>query len=134
MPELITSSPETKARTNIGQGVSRREIPEEVPLAVEPEIKAEEDSTGKPKWFATPTFEDQWVRYPTTCKPGPIQFKTYSLPEETTELNEFMQKTVPPSAPQIRLVSSEKQAFEGAWSMLVVYHEILYKKLLDPNR
>jgi hypothetical protein len=117
----------------VGSGVARRALekpPEEKP-DLEPTV--EQDTEGRPKWFAEPSYEDQWVRYPNTCKEGPPIIDEFNVSDadERRRLNALLARTVPRTAPSVIVRLSKEQAHEGKWVMLVMYVEILYKKLIS---
>ena len=85
------------------------------------------------KWHDDPTYDDQFNRWPEHCTTIGPKFKQFDLATQEEELNEFILQTLPEGAPSIFVESIEKQfgAASESWKILVIYHKVKYRKLLD---
>lgn len=126
------SSPLDTPITQLGEGIKREEAPPVPEVEEEPEPEAELNEKGDPMWLETPSFSDQFRRYPKLCRVGPLQVDVFNIviPEEKTRLNELYSKSVPMEAPGLIMSKPETQAYRGGWSILVSYRKVLYKKLI----
>jgi hypothetical protein len=111
--------------------------PEYKPEIVAPESEFEEhkDPKGKTIWVATPTFEDQYKRFPQSTRlVGPVVavFDAAST-EQLRELNNLLSKQQPEFAPSILIASRKENFHEGKWLMLLEYFRVEYKQLITTS-
>jgi hypothetical protein len=99
------------------------------------DFKEERDPKGKTIWINTPTFEDQYKRFPQTTKlVGPV-VAVYDAanPDQLKELNTLLAKQQPEDAPSIILASRKENFHEGKWLMLLEYFRVEYKQLITTS-
>jgi len=89
------------------------------------------------EWCNTPTYADQWWRFPEQCRPGPIVTAVFRLnkQEDVDKLNALMSRAEPPSAPDIVVCPGGQTHWsetECTYVELVKYRKLLYKKLIKP--
>jgi len=99
------------------------------------DFKEERDPKGKTIWINTPTFEDQYKRFPeTTRMVGPV-VAVYDAanPDQLKELNALLSKQQPEDAPSIILASRKENFHEGKWLMLLEYFRVEYKQLITTS-
>jgi hypothetical protein len=130
----------TSKKIRLGTGVSREPDPEAAGKKKKPETTEQHPEPkaklkgGKETWADTPSFEDQFSKYPQTVNIGPRQFKRFDMSKDTDllELNKFYQGTVPESAPSVYIAGEDKQFCEATqnWKILVAYHTLRYKILI----
>jgi len=95
----------------------------------------ERDPKGKTIWINTPTFEDQYKRFPQTTRlVGPV-VAVYDAanPEQLKELNALLSKQQPEDAPSIIVASRKENFHEGKWLMLLEYFRVEYKQLITTS-
>jgi hypothetical protein len=99
------------------------------------DFKEERDPKGKTIWINTPTFEDQYKRFPeTTRMVGPVvSVFDVANPEQLKELNALLSKQQPEHAPSIILASRKENFHEGKWLMLLEYFRVEYKQLITTS-
>jgi hypothetical protein len=99
------------------------------------DFKEERDPKGKTIWINTPTFEDQYKRFPeTTRMVGPVvAVFDVANPEQLKELNALLSKQQPEHAPSIILARREENFHEGKWLMLLEYFRVEYKQLITTS-
>lgn len=93
------------------------------------------DPKGKSIWINTPTFEDQYKRFPeTTRMVGPV-VAVYDAAntEQLKELNALLAKQQPEDAPSILIASRKENFHEGKWLMLLEYFRVEYKQLITTS-
>lgn len=84
-------------------------------------------------WHDTPTYADQFIRWPEHCTLEGPKFRQFDLGSQSSELDDFMLQTMPEGAPSIIIDTIDKQfgANSENWKVLVIYHKVKYRKLLD---
>ncbi|MFN5249780.1 MAG: hypothetical protein ACK5DE_01930 [Bacteroidota bacterium] len=95
----------------------------------------EKDPKGKTIWISTPTFEDQYKRFPQTTRlVGPaVAVYDAANPEQLKELNALLSKQQPEDAPSIIVASRKENFHEGKWLMLLEYFRVEYKQLITTS-
>lgn len=96
------------------------------------DFEENKDPKGKSVWINTPTFEDQYKRFPQTTRlVGPV-VAVYDAanPDQLKELNALLSKQQPEDAPSIILASRKENFHEGKWLMLLEYFRVEYKQLI----
>jgi hypothetical protein len=99
------------------------------------DYKEHKDRKGRTIWSDTPTFEDQYKRFPETTRlVGPI-VAVYDAanPEELAEINYLFAKQQPENAPSIIMASRKENFHEGKWLMLLEYFRVEYKQLITTS-
>lgn len=99
------------------------------------EFTEERDPKGKTIWINTPTFEDQYKRFPQTTRlAGPV-VAVYDAAntEQLKELNALLSKQQPEDAPSIIVASRKENFHEGKWLMLLEYFRVEYKQLITTS-
>jgi hypothetical protein len=101
----------------------------------ESDFTEERDPKGKAIWISTPTFEDQYKRFPeTTRMVGPmVAVFDVANPEQLKELNALLSKQQPEHAPSVILASRKENFHEGKWLMLLEYFRVEYKQLITTS-
>jgi len=96
------------------------------------DFEEHKDPKGKTIWADTPTFEDQYKRFPQTTRlVGPlVAVYDAANPEQLKELNILFSKQQPEDAPSIILASRKENFHEGKWLMLLEYFRVEYKQLI----
>lgn len=105
------------------------------PDEVVAEAQEDLDSSGDTVWSDTPTYADQWWRFPETCRPGPPITAVFKLKDQADvdRLNTLMAGVVPESAPSIVLVSGVPPQWAediSSFVELVKYRKVQYKRLI----
>jgi hypothetical protein len=93
------------------------------------------DPKGKAIWVNTPTFEDQYKRFPETTRmvgPAVAVFDAANT-EQLIELNALLAKQQPEDAPSILIASRKENFHEGKWLMLLEYFRVEYKQLITTS-
>jgi hypothetical protein len=89
-------------------------------------------------WADTPTYADQFEKYPSTTRTVGPKFKSFDMskPEEEEALDKFINKTLPAEAPQIVVIETEKKFCDSTenWKLLLSYYQVQYRKILDKGR
>lgn len=97
-------------------------------------VDAEEfkDSKGKAVWLEHPTYENQYTKYPTTCRMVGPQMCVFNMtdPAQLADLNRMLLLQIPEEAPRIMVRSKKENFHEGKWLMLLEYFRVEYKKLI----
>lgn len=103
--------------------------------APESDFKEEKDPKGKTVWISTPTFEDQYKRFPQTTRlVGPIvAVFDAANPEQLKDLNNLLSKQQPDDAPSVILASKKENFHDGKWLMLLEYFRVEYKQLITTS-
>lgn len=128
-----------------GDYVTDRSFNNAVFAGVNPEHKPKDKKPGElpvdkttprfrdANWHDKPTYGDQFSRWPEHCTLEGPKFKQFDLATQEAALDEFMLQTLPEGAPNILVETVEKQfgASSESWKILVVYHKVKYRKLLD---
>lgn len=117
-----------------GFGMPQKEEQQET-KNTESEFTEGKDPKGKTIWISTPTFEDQYKRFPETTRlVGPI-VAVYDAanPEQLKELNALLSLQQPESAPTILLASRKENFHDGKWLMLLEYFRVEYKQLVTTS-
>jgi len=144
----MISAAELQAMMDPGAAVSV-DASKIVPLFASPETREEassdepedsgfeenKDPKGKTIWIDTPTFEDQYKRFPETARMvGPV-VAVYDAanPEKLKELNALLAKQQPEDAPSILIASRKENFHEGKWLMLIEYFRVEYKQLITTS-
>lgn len=99
------------------------------------DFEEHKDPKGKSVWTNTPTFEDQYKRFPQTTRlVGPV-VAVYDAanPDQLKELNVLLSKQQPEDAPSIILASRKENFHEGKWLMLLEYFRVEYKQLITTS-
>lgn len=101
-----------------------------------PVTKKEKQTTVALKddlWHDQATYADQFLKFPQHCKLEGPKFKQFDAITQEQELDDFMLQTNPEGSPAILIESIEKQfgATSESWKILVIYHKVKYRKLLD---
>ncbi len=99
------------------------------------DFEEHKDPKGKSVWINTPTFEDQYKRFPQTTRlVGPV-VAVYDAanPDQLKELNVLLSKQQPEDAPSIILASRKENFHEGKWLMLLEYFRVEYKQLITTS-
>jgi len=99
------------------------------------DFKEERDPKGKTIWVTTPTFEDQYKRFPESTRlVGPVvAVFDAANPDKLKELNALLSKQQPEDAPSIILASRKENFHEGKWLMLLEYFRVEYKQLITTS-
>lgn len=99
------------------------------------DVTEERDPKGKTIWISTPTFDDQYKRFPQTTRlVGPIvSVFDVANPTQLQELNALLAKQQPEDAPSIILASRKENFHEGKWLMLLEYFRVEYKQLITTS-
>jgi len=99
------------------------------------DFEEHKDPKGKTIWTTTPTFEDQYKRFPQTTRlVGPlVAVYDAANPEQLKELNILFSKQQPEDAPSIILASRKENFHEGKWLMLLEYFRVEYKQLITTS-
>lgn len=86
-------------------------------------------------WSSTPTYQDQFEKFPNTCRlKGPsIQVFNLNSAQDVNRLNNLLARCRPETAPEIVIIERSKQFYEGTWSVYVEYMEIEYLSLIDEH-
>lgn len=86
-------------------------------------------------WQEEPSYEDQYLKYPETCKTVGPQIAVYDLsqPEQLEALNTLLSKQAPDTCPRLIVADQEKEfsTTTDNWKILVVYYKVLYRKLIS---
>lgn len=101
----------------------------------ESDFEEHRDPKGKTVWSSTPTFENQYKRFPETTRlVGPI-VAVYDAanPEQLKELNTLFSKQQPEEAPSIMIASRKENFHDGKWLMLLEYFRVEYKQLITTS-
>lgn len=99
------------------------------------EFEEHKDPKGKTIWINTPTFDDQYKRFPQSTRLiGPIVavFDAANT-EQLKELNALLSKQQPESAPSLIIASRKENFHEGKWLMLLEYFRVEYKQLITTS-
>ena len=121
--------------SKISPSFSTPETREEAGAAEESDFEEHKDPKGKTVWINTPTFEDQYKRFPQTTRlVGPV-VAVYDAanPDQLKELNALFSKQQPEDAPSIILASRKENFHEGKWLMLLEYFRVEYKQLITTS-
>lgn len=99
------------------------------------DVTEERDPKGKTIWISTPTFDDQYKRFPQTTRlVGPVvSVFDVANPTQLQELNALLAKQQPEDAPSIILASRKENFHEGKWLMLLEYFRVEYKQLITTS-
>jgi hypothetical protein len=93
--------------------------------------KVKEDSRipGPFDWADTPSFADQYIRYPDLCRLVGPQMALFNVTEkdQLAELNKMLQKQQPEAAPSIVIANKKENFHEGKWLVLLDYYRVEYK-------
>ena len=108
------------------------------PEVVAPNTSAPQDyvdTKGKVSWVDTPTFENQYKRYPETCRLVGPQLSVFNITEaeEMMQLNSMLLKQQPEEAPSILIASKKENFHEGKWLVLLEYYRVEYKQLIQTS-
>ena len=101
--------------------------------------RATEEVESKTEIFSnTPSFDDQYSRYPNTTKLGYEEFDLFkvSIPEERQRFIEFNKQRCPLGAPAI-LIKKETEYFsptDGTVTITVRFKRLTYAKLVGRPR
>lgn len=92
------------------------------------------DDKGDPVWADTPTYADQWISHPHTCRPGRVQVAIFDLVDVAAldSYNALVAMAHPPEAPQIEILNDivHPPTADGKMLALVRYRRIQYKRLI----
>lgn len=105
------------------------------PAAPDAEFEESKDPKGKTIWISTPTFEDQYKRFPQSTRlVGPVVavFDAANA-EQLKELNSLLAKQQPEFAPSLIVASRKENFHEGKWLMLLEYYRVEYKQLITTS-
>lgn len=93
------------------------------------------DEKGAPVWGDTPTFKDQYAKYPNTCRLIGPQMAVFDVTDEgqLSKLNKLLALQRPEEAPGIIVVTKEKNFHEGKWLVLLEYFRLEYKHLISTS-
>ena len=132
-----TSPPFTPAFDNSFASPTAATAPGYKPEIVAPDAEFEEhkDPKGKTIWITTPTFEDQYKRFPQSTRlVGPVVavFDAANT-EQLKELNALLAKQQPEFAPSLIVASRKENFHEGKWLMLLEYYRVEYKQLITTS-
>lgn len=96
------------------------------------DLEDAKDAAGKSMWLSIPTFDDQFSKYPTTCRLIGPTIALFDITDkgQLADLNKMLAKQSPVDAPGIILVNKEKNFHEGKWLVLLEYMSVEYKKLV----
>ena len=118
----------------LGQGVQRSAPPPEEKVEEAPPAPPVDDKNAD-EWCDTPTYSDQFVKYPTTTRMRGPMFSVFDLevPSSASALNALMDRQYPDTAPRAMICDITKQFCEPTcnWKILVTYNVIQYRKLLS---
>lgn len=111
----------------------RQEVEEKGPDPAEEEDPDEvyDDSVPKAKWGRRPYVARQASRYQDSVSVSPVpKFRMFRVPENTVDLNSFMEESAGASGNPIRQITHVREDFnqDGTYSILVRYQEIFYKQ------
>lgn len=96
------------------------------------DVEEFKDSKGKSVWLDTPTYDNQYAKYPTTCRVIGPQIGVFNMtdPKELADLNRLLLMQIPEEAPSVLVQSKKENFYEGKWLMLLEYFRVEYKKLI----
>lgn len=91
--------------------------------------KEESKIPGPFDWSDTPSFADQYIRYPDLCRLVGPQMAMFNVTEkdQLAELNKMLQKQQPEAAPSIVIANKKENFHEGKWLVLLDYYRVEYK-------
>jgi hypothetical protein len=108
--------------------------PEEAPptYADDEEFSEEAVKKDSAQWSTTPTYVDQYDKYPSSCRMSSVQMEVFDVTDakQLKALNTLMAGQEPRSAPSIMMVNKKENFFEGKWLVLIEYCRVEYKKLI----
>jgi hypothetical protein len=99
-----------------------------IPVPAENFIPPEDDKLYSPK----PFYADQFVKHRDTVRWGSIEYKMFTLPQDTDALNEFRKKEIPIEAPELVVVKEEEPRWHEAtntWLVLLRFRRLYYRKI-----
>lgn len=119
--------------TSLFGSPSEQHTPE--PQPAEEDAVEEKDPKGKTIWIDTPTFEDQYKRFPQSTRLiGPVvAVFDVANADQLKELNALLSKQQPEAAPSIILAHRKENFHEGKWLMLLEYFRVEYKQLITTS-
>jgi hypothetical protein len=105
------------------------------PEADSNDVMEEKDPRGKTVWCDEPTFDDQYEKYPSSCRLLGPQIAVFNIAEASQlhDLNKLLLTQQPKEAPGIVLINKKENFFQGSWLMSVEYFKVQYKKLISTN-
>lgn len=100
-----------------------------------------EPSTPAPRvasddWLDEPSYKDQLSRFPDFCQFRGPYYKVFDLSKVSeSEIESFMERCYPESAPQVVIQNRKEQYSEQTdnWKILITYYKIKYRKLLEQS-
>lgn len=97
--------------------------------------KEDSKSAGKYVWGDTPTFDDQYTKYPDLCRLVGPEVAIFDIinTAELDKLNTMLKKQNPQSAPAIVLANKKENFHEGKWYVLLEYYRVEYKTVLTTS-
>ncbi len=113
--------------------VAKEKEEEEDKLEVETSsVEEQKDGRGQAIWTDTPSFQDQYSKYPTTCRLVGPTIDAFDIMDVTAknDLNKLLADQQPVTAPHIMVASRDKAFHEGKWIVLLEYYRVEYKKLV----
>jgi hypothetical protein len=82
-----------------------------------------------------PVIPDQFHRFPQSVKEGPLQVKVFDLenPSDVEKYGKVMAAAyaTETSSPTVKVQDYKMRETEDSWKVLVHYHELWYKKLIE---
>lgn len=131
-----------KTPLNRGQGTGIKlpafATPDQSAISKPPLTPAEHVESKTDVFSNTPSFDDQYARYPNTTKLGYEEFDLFkvSIPEERQRFIEFNKQRCPLGAPAI-LIKKETEYFsptDGSVTITVRFKKLTYAKLVGRPR
>jgi len=127
LPSLLSSGRGTSRATE--QEPDSVESDEDIPEYDEQEVDGDDE-----EWSDKPTYAQQLVEYPSTCKVCKPQIRIFDLlnKEELNRYNSTLAMSDPPEAPSAIIVEDKVHdpSAAGKWLAMVRYRRVLYKKLI----
>ena len=125
-PNMITSSIMGGVEANAEDTTKKRV---DAPTTPEDDV----DAKGMVRWGDAPSYDNQYKRYPETCRIVGPQLAVYNITEteDLLKLNAMLLKQQPEDAPSILIANKKENFHEGKWLVLLEYYRVEYKQLIQ---
>lgn len=118
----------------IGSGYTGKKlIPSRVPEDTEEKSDSTPVASGPDVWGPEPSVVGQMVNHPTTFRLKPMQVKVFNLSkeEDAKAYSEVWAKFTDMKSPRCRISEMDRQFYEGAYHVYLMYQDIEYKQLIQ---
>lgn len=125
-----------KRHLDLGEGVPRKPVRPPPPNkeAVKPyDVKLQR--TGAPVLLESPCIVKQHEKFPETVVKGVPQPVVYNLstPEDIEAYSVLLGRVHNPDGPTAAILERDRNFFEGAYYVNVIWQPILYKQIISPK-